>query len=228
MANSNTSELTILEGPSRILEEAKSLDEIANVRSTAEAARAYARKAKLGLETQNRAAILKLRAERKAGAFLARLKLHGGSRNSKSHDGILKLEDLGITPNDSSRWQKEASVPDDDFEQYIRAAAELGHEITQAGLLKIARTFGRARRHKKSKPASISSRRTIDVPPEPVLVIHELQNHRGQLANFLEDLCNGDGVVELERAERRLGARILAEMQMFLSELERLWREEAD
>ena len=195
-ANSNTSELTILEGPSRILEEAKSLDEIANVRSTAEA---------------------------------ARLKLPGGSRNSKSHDGILKLEDLGITPNDSSRWQKEATVPDDDFGQYIRAAAELGHEITQTGLLKIARTFGRTRsRRKRSKPASVSSRQTIDVPPEPVLVIHELQNHRGQLANVLGDLCNGDGVVDLERAERRLVARILAEMEMFLSELERLWREEVD
>ncbi|MFV2070492.1 MAG: hypothetical protein ACC645_26290 [Pirellulales bacterium] len=47
----------------------------------------------------------------------------------------------------------------------------------------------------------------IDVPPDPVAVIRELQNHRGQLANVLGDLCTGTGTVELEHAERRLVAR---------------------
>ena len=60
MAKNNATGIAVLDGASRMLEEAKSLDEIASVRDTAEAARAYARRLKMRLEAQNRAAILRL------------------------------------------------------------------------------------------------------------------------------------------------------------------------
>ena len=53
--------------------EARSLDDILQIRDIAEAARTYARAAKLGLDSQNEAAEIKLRAERKAGEILKQL-----------------------------------------------------------------------------------------------------------------------------------------------------------
>ena len=52
------------------------------------------------------------RAERKAGGMLAEMAAkgeranRGGDRKTKSHDATLKLADLGIKKDESSRWQK--------------------------------------------------------------------------------------------------------------------------
>jgi hypothetical protein len=89
-------ELAALDQASRLLAEAQSLDEVRSIRDKAEAFRTYAKAAQLGLDMQNRAAELKLRAERKAGSFLASLRLRGGDRRSKGHRVTLKLEELGI------------------------------------------------------------------------------------------------------------------------------------
>ena len=80
-----THDLTILEHASRSLAKAKTLDEIRSIRDKAEAARQYAKSAALGLQIQNFAAELKLRAERKAGGLLAEMSLRGGDRKSNSH-----------------------------------------------------------------------------------------------------------------------------------------------
>lgn len=53
------------------------MDDIKSIRDKAEAARNYAKAAKLGLEIQNQAATIKLEAERKAGQVL-----HGMEKNS--------------------------------------------------------------------------------------------------------------------------------------------------
>jgi hypothetical protein len=54
----------------QMLAEAKSLDDVLMIRDKAEALRVYAAAAKLGLESQNEAAEIKIRAERKAGELL--------------------------------------------------------------------------------------------------------------------------------------------------------------
>jgi hypothetical protein len=115
------------------------MDQIKNVRDQAEAVRAYVRSARLGLEIQNYAAEVKLRAERKAGKVLAECKLWGGDRRSKSHDATLKLSDLGITRDQSSRWQLEASVPDSQFEAYVTRCRHSGKEMTSTALVRLAR-----------------------------------------------------------------------------------------
>jgi ParB family chromosome partitioning protein len=48
------------------------------------------------------------------------------------------LSDLGIDKMQSSRWQREAKVDDETFEQYLASCREQQREITQSGLLKIA------------------------------------------------------------------------------------------
>ncbi len=74
------SPLARLELACRLLAEARSLDEVKVVVDLAEAARVYARQARLGLEAQNDAAELRLRAERRAGELLATMEKHAGGR----------------------------------------------------------------------------------------------------------------------------------------------------
>ena len=62
--------VVLLEDAGRALAEAKTIDEIKTIRDKAEAVRQYARSASLGLQIQNYAAEVKLRAERKADVGL--------------------------------------------------------------------------------------------------------------------------------------------------------------
>ncbi len=55
---------------------------------------------------------IKLLAERKAGLLLAHLRLRGGDRRSDQFAGATSLRGLGITQNQSARWQLEAEVPE--------------------------------------------------------------------------------------------------------------------
>lgn len=130
-----------LEDVCRQLAEAESFEEVKSIRDKAEAVRAYAKSARLGLEMQNRAAELKLRAERRAGELLAKLKLHGGDRKSKGHHDRLNLCDLGITQNESKRWQREASLPDEEFETFVAHARDACIEISSASLIRLASRF---------------------------------------------------------------------------------------
>ena len=77
----------------------------------------------MGLEMQNSAAEIKLRAERKAGGMLAKYVPHEGGRPIKkpSHNGtVFNLSKFEITRNQSHRWQSIAALPKEDFEGYIR------------------------------------------------------------------------------------------------------------
>ena len=72
--------LARLELACRLLAEARRLDEVKAVVDLAEAARVYARQARLGLEAQNDAAEVRLRAERRAGELLSDMHKHTGGR----------------------------------------------------------------------------------------------------------------------------------------------------
>lgn len=65
-----------------------------------------------------------LRYQRKMGLWLKAMprQQRGGDRKSKSQGAILilpTLDDLNITPTESSRWQKQASIPDEVFDEII-------------------------------------------------------------------------------------------------------------
>lgn len=64
----------------------------------------------------------------------------GGDRSTGN--GVLpvpSLESLGITKMQSSRWQQEATVSDEDFAKMVVDVNGAGEELTQAKLLKLAR-----------------------------------------------------------------------------------------
>lgn len=112
-------QMRLIERISESLRTANSFDEVTHARDAAEAARSFAKAARQGSDIQNRAAELKLRAEREAGEFLSSLRLHGGNRRSRSPSATLKLKDLGVTKQQSQRWQIIARVPEESFEQYL-------------------------------------------------------------------------------------------------------------
>jgi hypothetical protein len=114
--------LALLEQARRLLAEARSLDEVRHVRDVAEAVRVYARQAQLGLEAQNDAAELRLRADRRLGELLAGLPRNAGARGLgvRSHDATAPtLEELGVSKSQSARWQAVAAVPTPESERHI-------------------------------------------------------------------------------------------------------------
>ncbi|WP_146597731.1 MT-A70 family methyltransferase [Novipirellula aureliae] len=137
----SSGELLALSEVQRALSEIESVEDIKEIRDKAEAVRKYVESAGLGLEMQNKAAELKLRAERKAGEMLAEMKLHGGDRRSDEQDDRLRLTDLGISKDQSSRWQLLARVPAKLFDDFVAQFTVHQVELTTAEALRYARTL---------------------------------------------------------------------------------------
>ena len=98
-----TDSLAILEGASRMLAEARTLDDLRRIRSLASAAQAYARKQHLGLAAQNDAGVIAIEAAIRMGEVLREMRETGeradvGERKQMSENGTSAptLEDLGI------------------------------------------------------------------------------------------------------------------------------------
>jgi hypothetical protein len=121
------------------LESAGSVSEVKQVRDKAEALRLYVKQAGHGLALQNEFAELKLRAERQAGKMLAADPEVGPGKGST-------LEPLGLSKQQSHRWQAVASIPEGDFDVYIAEAHHNGRELTTAGALKLSKHFAAALR----------------------------------------------------------------------------------
>lgn len=219
---SGSHDLTVLDQASRILAEAKSLDDIKAIRDKAEAARTYVKAAKLGLELQNRAAEVKLRAERKAGKLLESLKLRGGDRKSKRHRASLKLNDLGVSRDQSKRWQHIACVSEAEFSKYLKSMIDQGREITSAGLLRVA---GKAR----AAPCPFQSSSDCEPAAVPVTnraaeeLFEELANHCQLLGSILRPMYE-EGKPELKRGEKRVIGRLIGEMSDLITQLKKTWR----
>ena len=144
--NPTSSPLAKLSAATRALAEARTLDQIKHIMDVAEAARTYARAAKLGLEAANHAAEVKLRAERKAGELLAQLQrdkpgprteLHSSVESNSQYRTVLTEND--IAPTTAHRWQTVATVPDEVFEQHIETVKHNQDELTSASVQRLAR-----------------------------------------------------------------------------------------
>ena len=121
------------------LMEAKTIDEIKQVRDQAEALRLYMKQQSQSLDMQNACAEIKLRAERKAGELLRDMPKQDGGRPKKTGNMVLpvseenhppKLEDIGITKMQSSRFQAIASIPEEEFEEAIEETKREKDELT--------------------------------------------------------------------------------------------------
>jgi len=155
--SSEDRQLVLLNEAKSLIDKAKTIPELKSLSSKAEAVRAYSKRIGATLSIQNRAAEVKVRAERKAGEMLREMGLRGGDRKSKGHDVTLKLSDIPITRKDSTRWQIEASVPAKVFEQFIANPLNNTGEITSAHLLRLGKKIREQRRVVSTTPtASLS------------------------------------------------------------------------
>ena len=135
--------LVLLDKAKRELALMESVQDVKEIRDTAEAYRIRIKQAKAGLELQNKAAEIKLRAERRAGELLAQDERAKGSRGQlagrdasgapmvvEPEKAAPTLADLGISWNQSSAWQIVAAIPEEDFESAIRTAVDGEKELT--------------------------------------------------------------------------------------------------
>lgn len=136
-AATTASPLALLDEAQQLLAEAETVADAKGIRGRAEALRAFARQAGLGLEAQNRCAEVRLRAERRGGEMLASDPNLGTGKDTT-------LVSFGLTPNQSSRWQQIASIPEDIFEEYVAEAFRAKRELTSSGALKLAKRLAAA------------------------------------------------------------------------------------
>lgn len=100
-------------------------DEVKQMRDKVRAFEIYFHQAQ-NRTAERKCAEIRIRAERRCGELLIEMREagelaeQGGDRRSKSSDSILKLDDLGISPYQSSTWQRLAQVTQDDIDEWFR------------------------------------------------------------------------------------------------------------
>lgn len=119
--NGNT--IAKLESAKLMLQEAKTLQEVKSVMNIADAAKVYAKQAKLGQEAVNYAHEIKLRAERKLGGMLLVSPKNKGQilRGSEMEprENIPTLNDIGISKKESMDAQQLAKIKEEVFEKIV-------------------------------------------------------------------------------------------------------------
>jgi hypothetical protein len=129
--------LTCLESASRVLAEAKNISQVKDIRDRAEAIRHYVKERDLGIQAQNDAAELKLRAERRLGELLSEMPKNRGSQGKgvRCHDATTPtLDEIGLDKHDSHRCQRIASLDQSTFEEHITTTRAAEKELTTASV----------------------------------------------------------------------------------------------
>lgn len=158
--------------------QARSVDDVKEIRDKAEALRQYAKQVGESLENQNAIAEIKLRAERRAGELLREMERgkpnpNGANqyrevpaqaeREPKSEYRAV-LDEAEIAESTARRWQLLADLPEQLFKQYMAEVRSIKKEITSAGAYREAQAY----RRKSATKERIASVETA-VPKEVVL-----------------------------------------------------------
>ena len=92
----------------------------------------------------------KLRIQRVLGELLNKELPHGGQNKKRGNTEVPRLSDFGISKNESSAFQKIASLPKETFEKEIETAKEESTEknkLTQRRILKVAKLILREKKN---------------------------------------------------------------------------------
>ena len=135
--------IMLLTAARRALAEAKTIDDLKSIRDQGHAALHWAKQQRdIGVDARNDAAEIVLRAERRLGEMLAEMPKQHGARPGDAglHDVTPQtLEEFGIDKAQSSRWQAEALVSDEQFAAWIAETREAEQDLTSQGLVKMGK-----------------------------------------------------------------------------------------
>lgn len=130
----------------------ESLEDAKSLRDKTEALRVYAKQQKASEEIERRIVVVRLRVERRIGELLDKAVRAGNPQ--LSNDTTIGLADVGISRDQSSRWQTVARLPDDDFEQFIETAPT--KQLSTNSLIKAVREHERQEeRHGPSRGQNV-------------------------------------------------------------------------
>ena len=162
------------------------VDEVKKIHDKATALLAYARQAG-DFELQNTAAEIRILAERKAGQLLVDMgesgqrqaKLNGRPRKVSSTTRLpTTLPKLGITHDQSSKWQRLARLVDDEtFERALLQAKEKYGELTTSGVLREVKEVVRPK----------SSRTDYDINEVADDLVREIERRHERLNAVVEN-----------------------------------------
>lgn len=152
------------------LQAAHDVDEVKDIRDKAQAMAAYAKQAK-DTKMVEWASEIKVRAERRAGAMLAEMKINGSRHDGKNAKNLREypevtpersidsvedfsptLETLGVSKKQSAQWQKVAAIPEEKFEKAITRTKEAAGMVTTSAVLRSAVAPSAPAKKPASKP----------------------------------------------------------------------------
>ena len=134
-------ELSIYENAKHWIAQYESVDEVKEYIDKASAVQEYAKRAN-DYEMEHQATRARVRAEKRCGELLQETEKAKGNQNTGEFGGRNDvppndnptLSDMGISKNQSSKWQQLANVPEDEFEMALNepAAMPSAHGILNA------------------------------------------------------------------------------------------------
>jgi 16S rRNA G966 N2-methylase RsmD len=205
-----TAQLAHIDEARRALALAASIDEVRDIRNKAEAVRIYLQQRGDTLEAQNRAAELKLRAERRLGELLAGTVVPRGNHGPGVNGALPSLPE-GVSKKQSCRWQLVASLPEADFERHLEVTKAAGDELTTAGVVRVAATA----RRQAARKAAANDGALADLP-ENCTIYHgdfrevmATQIAENSVSLILADPPYAEDAIPLYGDLARLAARVL-------------------
>jgi hypothetical protein len=190
------------------------VDEAKGIRDKAAALAVYAQQAK-DRELEHMALEIRLRAERRAGELLRATELNKGAAGNPGGRGAAlvqrpgataqpRLEDMGISKAQSSRWQKLAVVSEDTFERAIAATKAKQARLSTAGVLR--QLDGRRQQSNAAFVAAgmASSRQVVEYANGRLpSILREIENLSALAAGCAAALLAHPEELEIHRADDR-------------------------
>lgn len=133
--------LAVLSGAARALASARTLNDVGEIHDIAAAAATYAKAHELGIESENYAVEIRLRAARKGGQLLARMegqRAKVGRPEKNGGDSPPILADIGIDKDRAKEFRMAAKPSEREFRGYIERTQASAARLTMSGLTRVA------------------------------------------------------------------------------------------